>query len=581
MSAFFLLVAGLVGNGFMQVALNAESSSLTFQEKLSQPLPPAASLITHLGSSSKPVAYEDPSEVYVNLNYLLYTNHYPVYYEQSSVEATPYTTLNITRNGQKVFQCRNDWPIYDTCSFNSSSWSDNNITRGSTYEYSIHLEQFDRSGTFLKASPLTSSSIYVGTENSPRMKVNMSYRDKIIGPYTSALPMLVPANESLTLSWQPYDGAGLGYAGDPPRSCEVQKNGTVIADNIGSSGSITLNVGGALGKSAYAIACYNLAGPNPSSWGDTVTVVDALPPNYYGESKATGGGGVAIAVPEATNNSGDLDGNGVTDKDQPNLVNLFSAKSNTYLSMEVDGCGVASSGFDSSGTGEADTGFKYPFGILSFTLNCKSPGDTAKITKHYYTDIVPDDAVLRKYNSRLNTHSQISDATIVGTTVQGKKALVVSYSVTDGGPLDEDGEANAIIVDPVGLAVAGTSALSQPAGEPCKGGSFLGLVPWYNYLDVSRDLAGVCVVKNFQILPNGSAQSDIPLVLLALVDSALRLAGLIAIGYIIYGGIQYVISQGKPDATAKAQTTIFNSLIGLVIAISALAIIMFLAGSIN
>jgi len=36
--------------------------------------------------------------------------------------------------------------------------------------------------------------------------------------------------------------------------------------------------------------------------------------------------------------------------------------------------------------------------------------------------------------------------------VGGQPVLKVVYSVTDGGPLDEDGTANGVIVDPVGLA---------------------------------------------------------------------------------------------------------------------------------
>lgn len=116
---------------------------------------------------------------------------------------------------------------------------------------------------------------------------------------------------------------------------------------------------------------------------------------------------------------------------------------------------------------------------------------------------------------------------------------------------------------------------------PCIKNTFFGLVPWYNYLDVSPDVTGVCVVKNFQILPNGSAQSDIPLVLLALIDDGLRLAGIVAIGYIIYGGIQYTISQGKPEATAKAQSTVINALAGLVLAVVAIAIVSFLGRNLS
>jgi hypothetical protein len=67
------------------------------------------------------------------------------------------------------------------------------------------------------------------------------------------------------------------------------------------------------------------------------------------------------------------------------------------------------------------------------------------------------------------------------------------------------------------------------------------------------------------------------LVALALVDVLLRLAGLAAIFFIVYGGIQYTTSQGNPDATAKAQNTIVNALIGLALSVVAVAGVSFLA----
>jgi hypothetical protein len=50
----------------------------------------------------------------------------------------------------------------------------------------------------------------------------------------------------------------------------------------------------------------------------------------------------------------------------------------------------------------------------------------------------------------------------------------------------------------------------------------------------------------------------------------------VAVGYVIYGGIQYVTSQGSPDATKKAQQTIINALIGVVLAVLAASIVAFI-----
>ncbi len=107
------------------------------------------------------------------------------------------------------------------------------------------------------------------------------------------------------------------------------------------------------------------------------------------------------------------------------------------------------------------------------------------------------------------------------------------------------------------------------AGSTCEKGNFLGLVPWYQYLTLEND----CSIKKFNVL---GSNSDIPLVLLAVVDDLLRIAGLVAVVFVIYGGIMYATSQGSPDQTSKAQSTIINALVGLVIAVIAVVFVGFI-----
>jgi hypothetical protein len=107
--------------------------------------------------------------------------------------------------------------------------------------------------------------------------------------------------------------------------------------------------------------------------------------------------------------------------------------------------------------------------------------------------------------------------------------------------------------------------------DGCVPPQFFGLHPWYYYLQTNKD----CSIKSFNVL-GSSGTSDFILVILAIIDDMLRIAGFIAIGFIIYGGIMYVTSQGSPDQTGKAQNTIINALIGLVLAIVAVALVSFL-----
>lgn len=110
---------------------------------------------------------------------------------------------------------------------------------------------------------------------------------------------------------------------------------------------------------------------------------------------------------------------------------------------------------------------------------------------------------------------------------------------------------------------------------PCKGGQG-GLspsifIPWYQYLDCDANGA-----------PNISNWSEaIPLIAMAVIEMLIRIGGLIAVGFIIWGGIQYTTSQGEPEGLNNAKSTILNAVIGLIIVIIAIGITQFVAGLIK
>jgi Type IV secretion system pilin len=122
--------------------------------------------------------------------------------------------------------------------------------------------------------------------------------------------------------------------------------------------------------------------------------------------------------------------------------------------------------------------------------------------------------------------------------------------------------------------------LFQNFADTCASNNFFGIIPpWYEYLISSgmmssNKVTGACELAG-SLTPNDWVQV-VFLVVLAVLDMALRLAGVIAIGYIVYGGIQYVTSQGEPDKTKDAQQTIINALIGLSIAMVAAAFVSFI-----
>lgn len=115
----------------------------------------------------------------------------------------------------------------------------------------------------------------------------------------------------------------------------------------------------------------------------------------------------------------------------------------------------------------------------------------------------------------------------------------------------------------------------------CKpGGSFFGMPTWYKYLggESSPSASGIDPrISNIGCNPTISKLSDVWLVVAAVLEMLLRVASILAIGFIIYGGVRYIISQGEPDRLNSARSTIINALIGLVVSIAASVIISFIA----
>lgn len=105
--------------------------------------------------------------------------------------------------------------------------------------------------------------------------------------------------------------------------------------------------------------------------------------------------------------------------------------------------------------------------------------------------------------------------------------------------------------------------------------SFLSFPTWYEYLDPTFDEATNQCNLNFTF------PDDIGKVLLAGFEIILRVGSLVAIGFVIYGGFQYIISQGSPDSIKNARTTIINALVGMVITIFASAIVSLIGNSIT
>lgn len=103
---------------------------------------------------------------------------------------------------------------------------------------------------------------------------------------------------------------------------------------------------------------------------------------------------------------------------------------------------------------------------------------------------------------------------------------------------------------------------------PCAKTFFFFLPPWWNYLETTSTTAGCSIA----FTPPG----DIWLVGLAILDILLRVAGFVAVVSIMIAGASHVFSGGSPEKAASARKRMYNSLIGLAIALIATALVTFI-----
>lgn len=166
------------------------------------------------------------------------------------------------------------------------------------------------------------------------------------------------------------------------------------------------------------------------------------------------GDGILDEDENSTPNSGDANNDGTPDADQANVSSVLSSLTSKYITLELanDNCSISSLQIRSAGwDGNHDSLYAYTNGLVDFTASCTAPGMTTTVTV-YYHNVASSNFTARKYNSNSGQYTTLRAATVTLTNVALSPVAALTYSVTDGGELDEDGVANSTIVDPVGLA---------------------------------------------------------------------------------------------------------------------------------
>lgn len=120
---------------------------------------------------------------------------------------------------------------------------------------------------------------------------------------------------------------------------------------------------------------------------------------------------------------------------------------------------------------------------------------------------------------------------------------------------------------PAPVKAAPPSAITQFAA--CDAGSFFGFPTWY-----------ACLPKSADGSPKITKLEDVWLIAFPVLESMIKAGAYVAVGFVIWGSIRFIKSQGNPGEITASRDTIRDSLIGLVICVSSVAIVQFIAGRI-
>ena len=79
----------------------------------------------------------------------------------------------------------------------------------------------------------------------------------------------------------------------------------------------------------------------------------------------------------------------------------------------------------------------------------------------------------------------------------------------------------------------------------------------------------------------GGSKDKLPSIITGILNAIIGISGLIAVIFVVVGGIQYMTSTGDTGKTQKAKNTILYALIGLVVCALAFAIVNWTIGAIS
>ena len=225
------------------------------------------------------------------------------------------------------------------------------------------------------------------------------------------------------------------------------------------------------------------------TWGEGV---DAVGQGFRGITSLADGRGALIVAQDGSIYKGSLTEDAITTTIVPlstipennkATTSIDTSIANASLSVASPNCHELSA---SSITTLGSNKIIEPAGVdilggVSFSVNCTENGGETTVTLTLASQFATQN--LRVYKTTSNGVNAV-DITNQVTIANQHNKTIISYTLVDGGALDEDGSANGIIVDPIFIGVLANSASAQTDTLAATGSSLLSVMIFGSFLAV-------------------------------------------------------------------------------------------------
>ena len=267
---------------------------------------------------------------------------------------------------------------------------------------------------------------------------------------------LITVTDTLPAGLTPTSASGTGW------SCSIV--GQLVTCTRPGDGANALNPGVSAPEITLGV---NISGSAPAHLDNTAVADTPTGDNTLSSATDT----VSIAAPADTDgipgtieaagpNGGDANQDGTPDANQSNVTSFVDPVTGHYAVLAGTCTSNNAVSVSPASIAKSDANYSYPVGLMNFTYTGCPVGGTVSVTQYYYgASYDLSTLTMRKFNPTTGIYTTIPGAVFTNVTIAGQPALRVTYNITDGGPLDQDGTANGTIVDPSGPAVLGASTI--------------------------------------------------------------------------------------------------------------------------